>query len=39
LGLIWPKFGWAQADLKLDYALVEDAVTDWDHWFTLQLTF
>ncbi len=39
LGVTWPKFGWAQADLKLDYALVQDAIRDWDHWLTLQLSF
>lgn len=38
-GLMLQQFGWGSASLKLDYALEQDKISDWDHWFTLDLLF
>jgi hypothetical protein len=38
-GLRLPWVGWARMAVRVDYALVQDAIDGWDHWLTLKLDF
>jgi hypothetical protein len=38
-GVRIPWIGWGHAALQLDYALLQDPIENWDHWFTLSLEF